>query len=261
MIDDLSELGRLADLNLAATWVTMGRAIGAAVGGSDACPFVASGIPAAFFNGVYATGPTSDPDTTIRDAVTFMAAQQVPWLLWVREGVDDALLEAGRRAGLTDAGGPPAMGLTSIGPTPPNPDGLVIELVGDEDGIDVTCDLIARGFEMPVEIAHQLVEERTIAEPGIAVVVGKVNDEPVTTALVSVTGTTAGIYNVATPPEHRNRGFGAAATWAAIEQGARLGCDHAVLQASPSGAPVYHAMGFVDLGRYIQLEGQTVSVD
>ena len=113
MIDDLDELGKLADANLAGAWAKIGGH-GGEVGGSPECPFVATGLPAAFFNGVYATGPVADPDQLIADATTFMAQRGVPWLLWVREGVDDALLDAGRRAGLTDAGGPPAMALPAI---------------------------------------------------------------------------------------------------------------------------------------------------
>ncbi len=98
MVEDLGELGRLADANLARTWVTMGRAAGGAVGGPSDCPFVASGIEEALFNGVYATGPVADPDVVILDAIAFMSEQQVPWLLWVREGVDDMLVDSGRRA-------------------------------------------------------------------------------------------------------------------------------------------------------------------
>ena len=41
----------------------------------------------------------------------------------------------------------------------------------------------------------------------------------------------------------------------AVAEGARRGCTHSVLQASPSGYPVYRRMGFTDLGRYVQLEG------
>ena len=256
MVEDLGELGRLADANLARTWVTMGRAAGGAVGGPRDCPFVASGIEEAFFNGVYATGPVADPDVVIRDAIAFMSEQQVPWLLWVREGVDDALVDSGRRAGLRDAGGPPCMGLTAIPSEPVRLDGFDSELVTGQDRLDVCLDVMARGYEVPNELAHRLVTMQTIAEPGIGVVMGSVDGEPVSVALVSVTGTTAGIYNVATPPEHRRRGFGAAVTWAAIEEGRRRGCDHAVLQASELGAPVYRDMGFVELGHYVQLEGR-----
>ena len=255
MVDDVRELGRLADINMAQTWAIMGRAMGAAIGRADSAVFVASGLDAAFFNGVYTTGPVTDPDAVVREAIAFMADQQVPWLLWVREGVDDPLLDAGRRLGLTDAGGPPGMALASIGPSPDGPAGLDIEVVDDQPGIDTFCDLAARGFEMPIDFAARLVSEATLAEPGIVAVLGTVAGEPVSVALVSVTGSTAGIYNVATPTEHRRRGYGAAVTWAAIQEGARLGCDHAILQASDMGAPVYRDMGFVDIGRYVQLEG------
>jgi GNAT superfamily N-acetyltransferase len=255
VVDDVDELGRRADANLAQTWATLGRAMGAAVGDSDSAVFVATGFDAAFFNGVYTAGSVSDPDAVVRDAIGFMSRQQVPWLLWVREGVDDALLAAGRRAGLTDAGGPPAMALPSIGSPPELPAGLDIAVVDDAAGIDAFRDLSARGFEMPIDFTTRLVSDATLAAPGVVAVLGTVGSEPVSVALVCVTGTTAGIYNVATPAEHRRRGYGAALTWAAIEQGARLGCDHAILQASEMGAAVYRDMGFVDIGCYVQLAG------
>jgi GNAT superfamily N-acetyltransferase len=259
MGQDSDELGRLADVNLAGSWAAIGRAMGAAVGGSDSCPFVATGIEAAFFNGAYAAGPVSDPDVVVGDAIAFMAAHGVPWLLWVRAGVDDALLEAGRRAGLRDAGGPPGMVLASIPPPPARPDGLDVDVVTDLDGLDVCRDLTARGFGVPPELARSLLAERLLVEPELVMVAGSVAGEPVSMAIVSVTGTTAGIYNVATPAEHRRRGYGAAVTWAAIQEGAKLGCDHAALQASELGAPVYRAMGFVDVGGYVQLEGPPVA--
>jgi GNAT superfamily N-acetyltransferase len=251
---DRDELGRLADENLAGSWASLGRQRGA-VGGSDRCTFAATGIPAAFFNGAYAAGPGSDPEQVVADATAFMADQGVPWLLWVRDGVDDALLDAGRRAGLTDAGGPPAMALAAIDEIPQTPDGLAVRLVRDRAGLETFRDLATRGFEMPPEISSTLITESLLDDPAIGMVVGSVAGTPVSGALVSITGTTAGIYNVATPPEFRRRGYGAALTWAAIEEGARRGCDHSILQASDMGAPVYRAMGFVDVGRYVQLEG------
>lgn len=81
-------------------------------------------------------------------------------------------------------------------------------------------------------IADRLASDATLAAPGVVAVLGSVEGEPVSIALVSVAGTTAGIYNVATPAEYRRRGYGAALTWAAIEDGARLGCHHALPQAS-----------------------------
>lgn len=255
MVDNAEELGRLADANMARTWTMLARAMGVATGRADSVVLVATGLEAAFFNCAYATGPVRDPDAVVRDAIAFMAEQRVPWLLWVREGVDDELLAAGRRAGLTDAGGPPAMALASIGPSPEPPAELEIEVINTPAGIAIFRELSAQAFEMPIDFTTRLFSEATFADPGIGAVLGTVAGEPVSVAQMCVTGTTAGIYMVATPAEHRRRGYGAAVTWAAISEGARRGCDHAILQASELGAPVYRAMGFVDIGRYVQLEG------
>ena len=252
---DPIELGRLADVNLGVTWASLGRATGAAVGGPVECPFVASGIPAAFFNGVYPAQRVPDPDAIVADAIEFMHRHAVPWLLWVRDGVDDALLDAGRRAGLRDAGGPPGMVLPSIGPIPARPEGFDVEIVSDASGVDTFRDITARGFEMPIELVRQFISIDTFADPHMMAVVGSVEGVAVSAALACMSGTTIGIYNVATPAEHRRRGYGAAVTWAALEAGAARGGDHAALQASELGAPVYRAMGFVDIGRYVQLEG------
>jgi len=254
MTRDLVELGRLGDENLAGSWAAFGAASGA-VGSTDRCTLVATGIPAAFFNGAYLAGPVDDPEQVVADAIAFMAERGVPWLLWVRAGVDDAVLDAGRRAGLRDAGGPPGMVLPSIGSGPPAPDGLEVRVVRDLADVAVFRDVAARGFEMPAEIGEVLVPDSLVDDPAIGMVIGWNGDAPVSCALVSITGSTAGIYNVATPPEFRRRGYGAAVTWTAIEEGARRGCDHSILQASEMGAPVYRAMGFVDIGRYVQLEG------
>ncbi len=253
MNDD--ELGRLADANLALTWRTLGRTGRAAVAEQGPVCLVATGIPSAFFNGAYATAPTVDPDASVRGAIEFMHRNDVPWLLWVRAGVDDALIEAGRQAGLRHAGGPPCMGLFPIPPAPALPHGLEIETVTDLGGLVVHQDLGSRGSEMPLEIMQRLANENTLQEPDLAIVVGRVDGVPVSTAMVSVTGTTAGVYTVATPAEHRRHGYGEALTWAAVAEGVRRGCDHAILQASPAGRPVYAAMGFRHLGDYIQLEG------
>jgi predicted acetyltransferase len=73
-----------------------------------------------------------------------------------------------------------------------------------------------------------------------------------------VTGATAGVYNVATPQRFRARGYGEALTWAAIDEGATRDCRVAILQSSDAGYPIYKRMGFVEIGRYLQLEGPPV---
>ena len=248
------DLGRDGDVNLAATWASMsGRGIGAARrhGPLQMC---ATGIGEAFFNGAYLTARCDDPDELVQVAIGFMADHDVPWLLWVRDGVDDALLEAGRAAGLRDAGGPPSMGMAPIPTIPSPPPELEVHEITSADDVAAHCDLTSRAFGFPVEIATRLVEG-TLTDPSICLLLGSVRGEPVSTALVSISDTTAGIYNVGTPSEHQRRGYGAALTWAAIDAGVRRGCDRTILQASAMGRPVYEAMGYRHLGDYVQLLG------
>ena len=255
MIDDIDELGRLADANLAASWTSLGSNAGGVIRASDGAVFVATGIPVAFFNGVFVTAPVSDPERVIAEAVSFMAERDVPWLIWVRDGVDDDLLAVGRGAGLSDAGGPLGMTLATIGDIPPPPSELEISAIVDGGAIETFRDVTARGFDMPRDVVDGFVTDSILDDPACTMLIGSVDGIAVSCSMVVVSGRTAGVYNVGTPAEHRRRGYGAALTWAAVEHGARRGCSHSTLQASELGAPVYRSMGFVEVGRYVQLEG------
>ncbi len=249
-----------ADENLASTWAALGRATGADVVEDGPLTCVATGIPAAFFNGAYLSAPTSEPERLVTAAIDFFAERDLPWLLWVRDGVGPALLAAGRSAGLRDAGGPPAMGLAPIGEAPPPPDGLRVEIATTAEQLRDHASMLRDGFVLPQEIIDRIVRPALLEVAGLAVFVGRVDDEPVSCSLLAISGTTAGIYNVATPEPFRGRGYGEALTWAAVVEGAQRGCSHAVLQASEAGYPIYRRMGFVDLGRYVQLEGPPLAV-
>jgi GNAT superfamily N-acetyltransferase len=257
----LVELAAAGDENLATTWSCM-----AACGGFDheddgLVVRVASGLPIAFFNGAFCRRPVapSDADDVVRAAISFFGARAVPWLLWTRAGTDVALSAACARACLREVGGPPAMVLADIPrEAPALPDGLRVARASAGD-LEVVRQILAGGFEMPIEVAHTFMSGPLLDADGSAVVVGYLDDRPMTTALVHVSGRTAGIYNVATLPDARGRGAGTAATWAAVMAGRKMGAEHATLQSSTSGHPVYARMGFVDGGRYEQWEGPPVT--
>jgi GNAT superfamily N-acetyltransferase len=63
-------------------------------------------------------------------------------------------------------------------------------------------------------------------------------------AMGYVAGGVVGIYSVATPPEHRRRGYGAAVTAATLNVAPEL---PAVLQPSAMGEAIYRRLGFVPL--------------
>ncbi len=252
---DAAELAIAADENLASTWALLGRAVGADVVEVGPLTLVAIGVPIAFFNGAFLRTATDEPDRLIASAIDFFGERGLPWLLWVRENVAPSILEAGRRAGLRDVGGPPGMGLMPIPQCPPAPTELTIEIATTRGALIEHAAVLRDGFGMPQNVVDQLIRPGLLDEPRAAAFVGRVDGTPVSSSLLAVSGTTAGVYNVATPEQFRGKGYGEALTWAAIAEGARRGCTHSVLQASPSGYPVYRRMGFTDIGRYVQLEG------
>ncbi len=62
----------------------------------------------------------------------------------------------------------------------------------------------------------------------------------------------AGIYDMGVRPDHRRRGIGRSLTLAAGRLARKLGCTHAVLNATPEGELLYRTVGFRRLG-----EGRT----
>jgi len=80
--------------------------------------------------------------------------------------------------------------------------------------------------------------------------IGYLDDQPVAVSANLVSRGVVGIYAVATLPEARGRGIGAAMTRRAAQDGFAAGATAAVLQASPMGQPVYARMGFRTIGEY-----------
>jgi GNAT superfamily N-acetyltransferase len=249
------DLAIAADDNLASTWATLGRAMGADVVDDGPLTLVATGLPLAVFNGAYIRSATNAPEHAITEAVRFFADRNLPWLLWARPPVATSLLDAGRAIGLRNAGGPPAMGMSVIREHPATPAELSIEIARTTDALQDHASMLGEGFGMPDEFVERLIRPALLDVPNAAAFVGYVDGQPASCSLLATSGTTAGVYNVATPERYRRRGYGEAMTWAAIAEGARRGCTQAILQASDAGYPVYREMGFVDLGRYVQLEG------
>lgn len=250
-----TELAAAADINLASAWSALGGPAGADIMTVESLTMVATGLPLSFFNGAFLRAPTDEPEHLVAEAIRFFGDRGLPWLLWVRDTVSPEILAAGRAAGLRDAGGPPAMGFMPIPLPPTPPTELRIEIASTPEALQDHASMLRDGFGMPQEFVDRLVQPGLLDDPDVAAFVGRVEGEPVSCSLLAISGTTAGVYNVATPERFRGRGYGEALTWAALEEGTRRDCTHGVLQASAAGYPIYRRMGFIDLGRYVQLQG------
>jgi GNAT superfamily N-acetyltransferase len=104
--------------------------------------------------------------------------------------------------------------------------------------------LAAAGFEAPAEMFLQLMTPALLAAAGVRCYLGEAGGQPVTTGLGVTLGSYTGIFNIATPPEQRRRGYAAAITARAVADGLAAGASWSWLQASTPGYKVYERLGF-----------------
>jgi GNAT superfamily N-acetyltransferase len=134
------------------------------------------------------------------------------------------------------------------------PDGYIQERATDERGLDDFVEAFVRGFEVP-EWAGQAWKEATLAI-GIErapwrCYVGRLNGKPVASNMLFNGAGVASVFGVATAPEARGQGIGAAITLLAYDEARQLGYQQGVLFGTPLGAPVYRRIGFRDVGATI----------
>jgi GNAT superfamily N-acetyltransferase len=255
-MDDLLEL---ADRNMVATWTALTAKAGGDRVEGESLVLLSTGLPIAMFNVAFLVGTPAGGADAAADVVgaarAHSAERGLPFALYFRDAVAPGVAAACEAAGLVEHWQPPLMVLDTIPPEDePLPDRLVIEDVTAAT-YDDYLGTLAVGFGIPVEVVAPVLGPKLLDIPGFTAMLGRVDGAPVATSAVAVTGPTAGVYNIATHPDHRRRGYGVAVTAAAARRGADAGCTHAALQASEAGEPVYRRMGYATPDRYRQFEG------
>ncbi len=203
-----------------------------------------TGLPIAMMNGVWVTAPVEDLGR-LSSMIEEVRAHDLPYCLQGRTGQREALAGAAAAFALSPDDDVPLMVLDDPGLLPP-PDatpGLDIrELDSSEHDLHTTVG--ASGFGVPVDVMAAITA-LVRAVPGSRLYAGWVDGVPATTAVSVPSGTGgAGIFNVATPPEHRRHGYGAAVTARAVTDAIADGSGWAWLQSSTDGYPVYQRIGF-----------------
>jgi GNAT superfamily N-acetyltransferase len=125
--------------------------------------------------------------------------------------------------------------------------------------VGAAIEVMFDGFEMPSDLITPF-EERfrdfCIGPRAIQrTFLGTIDGRPVATSLGFVVEDVAGIYNVATVPDARRRGYGSAVTACAMAYGRDRGARWAILESSPIGVPVYERLGFRQVCEVVVYEG------
>ena len=202
------------------------------------------------FNGVVVLGPGASRRAA-EAWLDELAFRGLPYAVLSRPAAAPWVVSLAAAHGLTVVEREPLMCLldpSGVVETTPGVGGdqLIIHAVDptDEEQVGVSVQLLANGFEAPVELLAPLVAPELLTLAGVTAYVGRTAGEPCTTGLGVVGDGHVGVFNIATPPVHRNRGFGHAITARVVADGVRAGAHRAYLQASPMGFGVYERMGF-----------------
>ena len=247
-----------SDANLWATWRHIGeRSPGARIDEDDYVLAIETGARIPTFNPVFVRRVPDDVEHLVRRAID----RDVPVVVTANPALRgiERLVDAALATGLVESTPLPGMVLDDLAALDRSavgargPSALTVRRVGAPSEWDDYFDVLCAGFGVePRDVAPLLVPEM-YDTAWTAAFLGFDGSEPVATSLAFVAGTTGGVYNVATRPGHRRRGYGEAMTWAAAMWGLDHGAEVSVLQASQMGRPIYERMGYRCVVPYVQL--------
>jgi len=249
--------------NLVYVFRELARALpGAEVRESAELFWVLTPIRIALFNSLFAARLDPSSAGGAIEAVKGQArAKGVPMLWWVLPEDEPADLGARLTAvGFRHVDTSPCMSLdlasSAFDDGQPLAGGATIATISDESNARAWSDVLGVGSGLPPEFSDAYVP--------FAVDVAKnptgplrnyglwLDGELVATSSLAFDDGVAGIYNVATLPHARRKGFATALTAHAARDGRDLGASVAILQSSKAGFSVYSSLGFEQVGELDQ---------
>ena len=207
--------------------------------------------PHPWFRGVVSRGHApADDGQTARENQAYFKARAVASMTWWLDTAADStswhpyLLAQGFRFDNHTPG--MAVDLHALHEQIVTPPGLVILPVHNAATLARWTHVFVVGYELPPDWAddlHDLMVGLGLALP-MRNYLAFLNGKPVATANLFLGAGVAGVQFVATVPEARGRGIGAAVTLAPLLEARELGYRVGILQSSAMGVKVYERLGF-----------------
>jgi GNAT superfamily N-acetyltransferase len=233
---------------LATRWT---QAQGGEVWEDDDLVLTIAGLQVSFTNNVHRT--RLSPETVegrVADVVALLGERKVPALWWVGPLDTPAELpEVLEANGFKHEEDMPWMAADlATDPGAALPDGVEAFRVDGPERFEQFVDAMKRGFGMDENEQEAMIKLDDVVGTGedagwqrfVAIEDGR----PVGSSGLMLGEEVAGIYNVATPPEHRGRGIAGALTGVAMRWARDHGFGTAILGSAPKAVPLYERMGF-----------------
>jgi GNAT superfamily N-acetyltransferase len=218
------------------------------------------GVAFQMFNAAFLSKPVgtqSELEDRLRAAKQHFHSRGVEWAFWICEdwlapGIRRNLPRACETYGLRLSSEMPGMATKRIQQAARNLPKIEVRrvqtaaILNDFRAIGSNC------FHVPISWFSEVFDERITGRHSFVCWVGYQDGAPVATAASVASDGALGIYNVATAPEHRKRGYGEAITRYAVQAGVRDGdMGQIVLQSTSAGRRIYERMGFEPVTRIL----------
>lgn len=218
------------------------------------------GVTFQMFNAAFLNEPVDLPavlEARLRSAKEHFDSQSLRWAFWICEdwlatGIRRKLSRTCETLGLRLSSEMPGLAAERIGSPSRKLPAIEFRRVDSTQTLDDFRALGATCFHVPIAWFSEVFDAAiTVANPFVCWV-GYVEGQPAATAAtVSAHGVT-GLYNVATAPDYRQRGYGEAITRHAIDTAAgETNCTRVVLQSTSEGLRLYQRMGFQPVTRVL----------
>ena len=200
-------------------------------------------IPA--LNGVLDISEEPDPSEIAALAASTAEQATTPWSIQLRVTPSEEIRRIAARHGLVRESTYSLMILhldEKTAAAPPSGD-LRVRAVGAAESATY-AKALAEGFEVDPVVFGNLNSPRVLQAAGVTAYLAEHEDAVVSTGLTSIVDDCVGLFNIATPPRYRRRGFGRAMTQTMLHNGYAAGERIAFLSPSPMGLPLYESLGF-----------------
>jgi ribosomal protein S18 acetylase RimI-like enzyme len=172
------------------------------------------------------------------------AERELPWNIKLRGEPDPRIVTLATAYGLTSKSREPFMlRPADAGEVLPGSDELRIRTVLGEEYL-YYLDVMAACRGVAPEKLAQFATPGIVGTPGVSAYVGEVGGVPVATGLGVLAEDHIGVFNIATLPSHRRRGYGRLMTTAVLRDGYRAGAHTALLHPTDMSRSLYESIDF-----------------
>lgn len=194
-------------------------------------------------------GPGSKSDGFLCEAVELVQERKLPLLTLFAPDIASTLEPSAAKLGMASIGTLPLMVLRATSPFQPGKMCNIKRAV-DQRTITIAGDLQASAFELPRESVARALDASRTKISCAETFVSSWDGEPISAMTVVRAGITAGVWTMATLPEHQRKGMGRAMLTRVLEQYHQQGVSLFYLGASEAGRPLYESVGFETIAKF-----------